>query len=133
MSITLAEAPYVLVPVVTPIAEDPSISGRIKLLRCAPQVSHKWLQSYVDGAGRTQYDIAPRYARKGYMLLRDLFEAEGREADWLEYEAMLKLKAAGKPHKPFPDERLPAEVHRRRACGRDPEPPKSSRSGRASA
>lgn len=116
-----AESPYTLVAVVTPITDDPGTSGKIKHLPCAPQVKHKWLRAYDAGDGKVDYAIEPLYGRRGYVLLRDLFEAEHRAEDWAAYERMLADLALGKRVKPFPQERLPAEVLRRRARGADPE------------
>lgn len=122
MSVVSSGTPYTLVAVVTPITDDPATSGKIKHVPCAPQVGHKWLSSYIDERGRREYGIVPLYGRRGYVLLRDLFEAEGNAEGWAEYEKHLAECAAGKARKPFPVEKLPAEVRRRRACGGDPEP-----------
>lgn len=117
---TQVEQRYTLVPIVLPIAEDPAISGKIKHLPCAPQVSHRWVAPFVTD-GRVEYGITPLYQRKGYVLLRDLFVAEGRYDDWAAYERHLADIQDNKRNlKPFPEDRLPAEVRRRRACGHDP-------------
>lgn len=109
--------PYTYVAVVTPMTGDPATSGKIKVLPCAPQVSHKWVQAYEVGDGKLDYAIAPLYGRRGYVLLSVLFEQEGRTEDFVEWE---RCRKAGKR---FPDEKLPAEVLRRRSCGAEPEQP----------
>lgn len=109
--------PYTHVAVVTPMTADPATSGRIKVLPCAPQVTHKWVQAYEVGNNQLDYAIAPLYAKRGYVLLSSLFEQEGRPEDFAEWERCHK---AGKK---FPEEKLPTEVRRRRACGADPEQP----------
>ena len=122
MSVVSSGTPYTLVAVVTPITDDPATSGKIKHVPCAPQVKHKWLMAYPGEGGRLEYGIEPLYGRRGYVLLRDLFETEGNLDGWAEYERHLVECAAGKARKPFPVEKLPAEVRRRRACGGDPDP-----------
>lgn len=105
-----------VIPVVTPMTGDPRTSGKIKHLQCAPQVTHSLVQSYEEEEqGTLEYAIAPKAARKGYSLLRDLFEAEGNHAGWAKYQKC--MKTWGKYGAiPFPDAELPKEVLRRRAC-----------------
>lgn len=120
-----AEDPYTYVAIVTPMTADPATSGKIKHLPCAPQVKHKWIVSQVVGRNRAgevvDFFIAPLAARVGYILLRDLYMAEGNPEGWAEYERHMKAIAAGQKVKPFPADKLPREVLRRRACGLDPE------------
>lgn len=118
---TAAEDPYTLIAVVTPMTGDPATSGKIKHLPCAPQVKHKWLRAYDVGGGMVDYAVEPLYQRAGYVLLRDLFEAEGLTEEWKLYQQLLKDLSAGRRVKPFPEDKLPREVRRRRACGAEPE------------
>jgi hypothetical protein len=101
-----AENGYTIVPLVTP-------EGKIMHLPCAPQIKHKQLQMYKiaddDGRVTLDYEVEPQFKRRRFVLLRELFvDVEHRPADWNEYERSVK---AGKP---FPVERLPAEVLSRR-------------------
>lgn len=116
-----ADAPHKLIALVTPITDDPATSGKIKHVPCSPTIKHKWLAPYVTDSGTLDYTVEGRFARKGYILLRDLFEAEGDHAGWAEYEKHLADCSAGRARKPFPADKLPLEVRRRRACGADPD------------
>lgn len=105
--------PYTYVAVVTPMTDDPATSGKIKWLACAPTVKHKWLQMMVVSADKADWVISPIFQRRGFLLLRDLFSYEGRMEDWdLAVECRRR-------NKPFPKDKLPKEVLRRQACGRD--------------
>lgn len=116
-----SNTPYRLIAVVTPITDDPATSGKIKHVPCSPTIKHKWLVAFYDDDGKLDWQVEGRFMRKGYMLLRDLFEKEGNHEGWAEYEKHLAECAAGKARKPFPVEKLPREVLFRRACGGDPE------------
>ena len=132
--ITSVADPYRIVPIVLPIADDPAISGKIRHITCGATITHKFLAPYIGEDGKVDYAITPRFGRQGYALLRDLFEAEGKHAEWAEYQRHLADIAAKKRGlKAFPADKLPAEVRRRQACGHDPEPeqPSKLRAGRA--
>lgn len=59
------------------------------------------------------------YAKSGWAILRDLYEAEGRMDLWRAWEAYQEARAQAKkesrPVPKFEDRYLPREVHRRRA------------------
>lgn len=116
-----ASTPPRIVPVVTPMTGDPRTSGKIKHLACAPQVTHSWLVQFEDDdQGTVDYAIEPKAGRKGFVLLRDLFEAEGDHDGWAAYEKCMR-KFGSYGAKPYPEDKLPKEVLRRRACGEDPD------------
>lgn len=117
---TAAEDPYTYVALVTPMTADPATSGKIKHLPCAPQVKHKWLVAQEVARGMVDFFVTPLAARAGYILLRDLYMAEGNPEGWADYERHLRDIAAGRKVKPFPVDKLPREVLRRRACGLEP-------------
>lgn len=120
--------PYTLVAIVTPITDDPATSGKIRHVPCSLSIRHKWLTPFAHEDGTLDYQVEGKYARKGYVLLRDLFEAEGNVDGWEEYKKHLAECAAGRARKPFPEDKLPREVRRRRACGDEPKPKRRAES-----
>ena len=50
-------------------------------------------------------------------------EAEGMLEEWKQYQQLLRDLALGRKVKPFPEDKLPKEVRRRRACGAEADAP----------
>ena len=125
-----AESPYTYVALVTPMTGDPATSGKIRHLPCAPTVKHACLRNYEVSVRRgdeyvseISYSVEPAYQKAGYVLLGDLFEAEGMLEEWKQYQQLLRDLALGRKVKPFPEDKLPKEVRRRRACGAEADAP----------
>lgn len=59
--------------------------------------------------------VSLSHDKRGWVLLRDLYEEEGHLDHFEIYEDSRRAKRAGAVVKAFPDELLPAEVLRRRA------------------
>lgn len=59
--------------------------------------------------------VAPSHAKAGWVLLRDLYEKEGRMEHWAVFGSYVAAGKAGHERPAFPDEFLPAEVLKRRA------------------
>ncbi len=107
------ERKHTIIPVVTPMTDDPATSGRIRNLSCGPTIGHDWLMRDESG-----YALRPAWSRAGYVLLRDLYEQERNLAGWEKFEAFIAAWQAGKARKkPFPVAELPREVRLRQACG----------------
>ena len=94
-------------PVVTP-------DGLIKLVACAQNVTGA-LEMDEDGAPA----VVRSHAKKGWVLLQELYQGEGRMDLWQAWTghqvARAKAKKDGQTIPAFPSEYLPAEVQRRRA------------------
>lgn len=71
------------------------------------------------GGALIEYDgevkVAYSHQKEHWVLLRDLYEKEGRLAHWKIYEEMRAAKRAGAEVGDFPEKYLPDEVLRRRA------------------
>lgn len=102
-----------VVPIVAPISNDPSNSGRVLNLRPTPQITHKWLERSKAGA----WIIRAEYRDAGWRMLREIYESEGDEEGWVYYKRYLEKWAAGTTRVSFPKDRLPKEVQHRQACG----------------
>lgn len=94
-------------PVVTP-------DGTIKLCACTLNVTGA-LEMDEEGSPA----VVRSHAKKGWVLLQDLYAQEGRMDLWAAWSshqtARLKARRDGQKIPPFPAEYLPAEVQRRRA------------------
>lgn len=132
-----AAAPYRIVPVVSPLSNDPSTSGRVVNLPCGGGVCHRQVMMLDDG----DYGIHPTYYKRGWRLLFDLYDEEAtalqREADihrgTPEHDAKAALAKASRENKAryesylvswekgttrssFPKQWLPREVLDRHRC-----------------
>lgn len=96
-----------IVPIVLPHSGDTS-SGRVRNLPVSPQAMPRMLERRSTGFG-----VRGEYADKGYVMLRDLYVAEGNAAGWAKYERYLAAWANNTTRSPFPVADLPAEVRRR--------------------
>ena len=96
-----------IVPIVLPHSGDTS-SGRVRNLPVSPQAMPRMLERRSTGFG-----VRGEYADKGYVMLRDLYVAEGNAAGWAKYERYLDKWATNATRSPFPFADLPAEVRRR--------------------
>jgi len=98
-----------IVPIVLPHSGDANSSGRVRNLPVSPQAVPRMLERRAGGG----YGVRGAYAEKGYILLRDLYLAEGNAAGWAKYERYLAKWAANSTRSPFPFADLPEEVRRR--------------------
>lgn len=105
-------------PIVTPVSGDPAQSGQVVNLPVSPQAMPRQLES--RGGGR--YAVRGAYAEKGWVSLRDLYEAEGNHDGWAKYKRYIEAMAKGTARISFPVTELPKEVQRRReSAGGDDE------------
>lgn len=109
--ITDASSDPIIIPVVTPQTGDPSSSGRVRNLPVTPQAIPSWLEP--RGGGR--YGVKGVYAERGYVLLQDLYKAEGNQEGWEKYKRYLAAWKAGTARVSFPLDALPQEVQRRQS------------------
>lgn len=112
MALVLANAPHKIVPIVAPISNDPSNSGRVKNLRIGGGVNQRQLMRTTSGV-----QVHPEWAGRGWVLLEDLYEAEGNAEGWAFYQRYLEAWNDNRTRVSFPFERLPLEVQRRQRCG----------------
>lgn len=100
-----------IVPVVLPASGNLSLSGRIRNIEVFGSPSTDWLVS--DGEG--DFAIAPKYAKQGFRLLRDVYEEEEDMDGWRTYQKYLADWQAGKTTSSFPLDMLPKLVQDRQA------------------
>lgn len=98
-----------IIPVVSPVSADPANSGRVRNLPCSPASKPPQLEKLSDGS----YAVRAEWARKGWVLLQSLYEAEDNTEGWAKYERYLKAWQTGTARVSFPVDALPVEVQRR--------------------
>lgn len=113
----LASSVPTIVPLVAPISGDPAQSGRIANIPATPQIHVRWLERDDEGS----WIVKAKFAKQGWILLEDLYAAEGDHEGWAYYQRYLEKWQAGKTRVSFPKDRLPKEVLRRQNGGADPE------------
>lgn len=101
-----------IVPLVAPVSNDPNTSGKVRNLSCGGGVCHRQLVRQDDGS----YELQPSWHRKGWRLLRDMYEEEGDHEGWLFYVKYLDAWQGGRTLKSFPKSRLPKSVQERQRC-----------------
>lgn len=86
-----------------------------------PVVTREGLIKMCPVAGNTggalyefEGDVLVAPSHKHWVLLKDLYEKEGRLEHWRIYQEYVEAGRAGAERDPFPDELLPDEVLRRR-------------------
>jgi hypothetical protein len=107
-----ANAPSQIVPVVSPVSNDPSSSGRVRNLPCSPGSKPAQLERLRDGS----FAVKAEWHKKGWMLLEDLYDAESNAEGWAKYQRYLRAWQAGTARISFPFADLPVEVQRRQAA-----------------
>jgi hypothetical protein len=107
-----ASARYRVVPVVSPISNDPNTSGRVRNLHTGGGVVHK--QIVPSPNSPSGWEVHPSYGRAGWVLLHDCYLREEDEAGWNRYKKYLDHWAKGLTSSSFPEGWLPKEVQRRR-------------------
>lgn len=120
MSRTLcdANAPSLIIPVVSPVSNDPGSSGRVRNLPCSPGSMPAQLERLRDGT----FAVKAEWRRKGWVLLEELYDAEDNADGWAKYQRYLAAWQAGTARISFPFGDLPAEVQRRQSAAiADPE------------
>jgi hypothetical protein len=103
--------PPQIIPVVLPSSPDLSISGRVRNLQVFSKPSTDWIEE--DGEGG--YIVAAKYAKRGYILLKDAYEQENNHEGWGRYKQYLADWQAGRTTSPFPKDMLPKLVLSRQA------------------
>lgn len=98
-----------IVPVVLPPSADLSLSGRIRNIQIRGTDHSGWL-NFTKSAG---WQVSKDMEMEGYVLLEDLYRAEGNEAGWAAYQRYLKDWQARRTTKSFPFHLLPKEVQNR--------------------
>ena len=98
-----------IVPVVLPPSADPSLSGRIQNLHVRGADHSGWLTE----AGQYGWVLKKEKEIEGYVLLEDLYKAEGNQEGWDAYKRYIRDWQAGKTTKSFPFHMLPKEVQAR--------------------
>lgn len=98
-----------IVPVVLPPSADPTLSGRIRNIPVRGSDNSGWLVE----AGKYGWRLKEEKKMEGYILLEDLYLAEGNEAGWEQYQRYIRDWQGGRTTKPFPFHLLPREVQKR--------------------
>lgn len=98
-----------IVPVVLPPSADLSLSGRVRNIQVRGADHSGWLV----WAGKLGWRLKEELKAEGYILLEDLYIAEGNEAGWEQYLRYVRDWQAGRTTKPFPAHLLPKEVQNR--------------------
>lgn len=104
---TITDPPRII-PVVLPPSRDRSLSGRIRNISVRGVDHSGWLVLTRQG-----WKLNPDMALQGYVLLEDLYRAEGNEAGWETFKRYLSDWQKGKTSRPFPTHLLPEEVQKR--------------------
>lgn len=113
-----ARDPYRVVPVVSPVSNDPNTSGRVRNLHVGGGVTHKQIQRAPNSP--SGWAIEPSYGYAGWLLLQDVFIQENDLAGWERYKKYLDHWAKGLTNKSFPERWLPRLVQeRRKSCAAD--------------
>lgn len=107
-----ANASSQIIPVVSPVSNDPGSSGRVRNLPCSPGSMPAQLERLRDGT----YAIKAEWRRKGWLLLEELYEAENKAEGWAKYQRYLSAWQAGTARVSFPFADLPDEVRRRQSA-----------------
>lgn len=113
---TIDKMAAVIVPVVLPPARDRSLSGRVRNISIRGADHTGWLMQTRHG-----WQVHPDRAVAGYVLLEDLYRAEGDEDGWAAYKRYLSAWQGGRTSRPFPPHMLPKEVQRRQSGDVGPE------------
>lgn len=101
-----ANARPVIVSVVLPPSQDPTLSGRIRNICVRGVDSSGWLAD--DGEGG--WTLSKAMERKGLTMLEDRYADEKNSEGWALYQRYIKDWQAGKTQRPFPDHLLPKAV-----------------------
>jgi len=112
----LADTPFGIIPVVSPVSADPGNSGKVRNLAVGGGINHDQLAPVRNHRNEiVGYELRAAYQRQGWILLEDLYRAEHDEGGWERYKRYLKdIRANPKRSLPsFPPHLLPQEVQRR--------------------
>lgn len=110
----LASAPFRIVPVVSPISNDPASSGRVMNLPCGGGTNHAQVEPVYDRDGNVRdYAIRASYRERGWLTLKEAYMLDDDEEGWQKYQRYIKASQSGMTRHRFPPEDLPREVLRR--------------------
>ena len=104
---TITDPPKII-PVVLPPSADRSLSGRVRNISVRGVDHSGWLMPTRQG-----WRLDPDRTLQGYVLLEDLYRAEGNEEGWATYKRYIADWQKGKTSRPFPLHLLPQEVQKR--------------------